>query len=189
MTRFASLLLLAAALLGTGCAQMKMGAPVPGIENIQKARASGIPAVALGTFKLAPGKDAALDQRVVVRTNSIYSPYDSSFASYLKESLAVDLAAAGLLNAASTTVISGLLTDSQLNVPTGPANATVAARFTVTRAGANVYEKELRASSAWTASFIGVEAISGGLNEYGLLYRKLLAQLLDDPQFVAALRK
>jgi hypothetical protein len=183
------LLCLPVLLAVAGCAQLKMGAPVPSIDNIQKARASGMPAVALGSFKLAPGKDASLDQKVVVRSNTFYSPYDSSFANYLKETLATDLAAAGLLDPKSPTVIEGWLTDSRLEVPSGPAKAGVAARFKVTRSGALLYERELSASASWTAPFIGVEAIPGAMNEYGLLYRKLVAQLLDDPAFHAALRK
>jgi hypothetical protein len=184
--RSLTLAVLCAATLATGCAQLRMGAPIPSIENIQKARAAGIAPVSLGAFKPAPGKDAAMDQRVVVRTNTIFSPFDNSFAAYLRETLATDLRAAGLLDPASRIVISGTLTESVLDAPSGPARGVVAARFTVERNGVVAYARELRAEAAWTAGFIGVEAIPTAMNQYGLLYRSLVTQLLDDPAFRAA---
>ncbi|QJW83564.1 hypothetical protein HK414_03755 [Ramlibacter terrae] len=120
-----------------GCAILPLGAPVPSVQNIGKARAAGIAPVALGTFRLAPGVDPAIDQRIVIRSNTVHAPTGSSFAQYLRETLATDLQAAGLLAPAASTVISGELLDSRIDVPTGtaPAWGTVAARFTVTRAG------------------------------------------------------
>jgi len=187
--RFA--LLVAAAGLGllTGCAQMRLGAPVPGIDNIQKARSSGIAPVALGHFGLAAGRPAGMDQSVTARTNTIFSPYDSSFAGYLKENLATDLRAAGLLEPASPIVIEGQLTDSQLDAAVGFGQGSVAARFAVIRAGAKVYEREFRASSRWESPFVGAIAVPAAVNEYSLLYRKLVELLLDDPAFRSAAKK
>lgn len=184
-------LLVAAAGLGllTGCAQMRLGAPVPGIDNIQKARSSGIAPVALGRFSLAAGRPAGMDQSVTARTNTIFSPYDSSFASYLKENLATDLRAAGLLEPASPIVIEGQLTDSQLDAAVGLGQGSVAARFVVIRAGAKVYEREFRASGRWESPFVGAIAVPAAVNEYSLLYRKLVALLLDDPAFRSAAKK
>ena len=172
-----------------GCAQLRMGAPIPSIDNMQAARSAGIAPVALGTFALAPGKSPSMDQSVSVRSNTVYAPEGSSFARYLRATLTTDLEAAGLLDPASGIVIEGLLTDSQLDVPTGTARGSVAARFSVTRSGAKVYDKELRASAEWASSFIGVEAIPTAMNQYGLLYRKLVAMLLADAEFRAAAKR
>jgi hypothetical protein len=172
-----------------GCAQLHLGAPIPSIDNIQSARASGIAPVALGSFSLAPGKSPSVDQYVTARTNTFYAPDGGSFARYLRATLATDLAAAGLLDPASGTVIEGLLTDSQLDVPSGQARGSVAARFIVTRGGAKVYDRELRANAQWTAPFIGIEAVPAAMNHYGLLYRQLLAALLEDPAFRAAAKR
>lgn len=173
----------------TGCAQIQLGAPVPSIENIQRAKAAGIVPVALGDFKLSPGRPLDLDQKVSVRSNSVFSPYGSSFARYLKETLATDLAAAGLLDPTSRSVIEAFLVDSQLDVPTGQAKGLVAARFVVNREGVKVYDKELSASASWQAPFVGVEAIPAAINEYGLLYRQLLTKLLQDDAFKSALKR
>lgn len=173
----------------TGCAQMQLGAPVPGIDNIQKAKGAGIAPVSLGAFSLAAGKPAAMDQSVTARTNRIFSPYDSSFAKYLKESLATELRAAGLLDETSMIVIEGQLTDSQLDAAVGVATGSVAARIKVTRAGEQVYDRELRASGSWESPFVGAYAVPAAVGEYALLYRKLVSQLLDDPAFRQAAKR
>lgn len=178
-----------ALLLLSGCAQLRLGAPIPSIDNIQAARTSGITTVALGRFALAPGMSPSVDQYVTVRTNTLFAPDGSSFARYLRATLATDLEGAGLLDPASGTVIEGLLTDSRLDVPSGQARGSVAARFIVTRGGSKVYDKELRANAQWTAPFIAVEAVPTAMNQYSLLYRKLLALLLEDPEFRAAARR
>lgn len=179
----------AALLIAAGCAQVPMGAPVASIDNIQKARTSGVAPLAVGNFALASGKEPAIDQRVSIRSNTVYSPYGSSFARYLQETLKTDLAAAGLLDAGSSLTLEGSLVDSRLDVPAGQAHGAVAAVFTLKRAGAMVYEKQHRAEAQWQASFIGVEAIPAAINQYGLLYRRLVGLLLDDADFQAAARK
>lgn len=174
-----------------GCANISIGAPVATLENIGAARDGGIAPVALGPFKVAAGRPSGMDTKIVIRSNSILSPYDNSLAGYLKESLAVDLRAAGLLDPASTIVVTGELTDSAIDVPMGnvPAYAAVAAKFTVTRAGARVYEREFQARTDWTTKFMGVEEIPVAIGRYGLLHRKLVTDLLLDPQFRAAVQR
>lgn len=177
----AALIVGAAAL--TGCAQIKMGAPAPSIDNIQMAKASGMAPASLGEFAPAPGKPARFDAGLDVRSNTLSSPIDGSFAKYLKETLATELMAAGLLDAASTLVIQGQLTQSELAVPTSQASGTLGARFVVVRAGRTVYDKELKVAATWESSFVGAVAIPAAVNEYTSLYRKLVGQLLGDPDF------
>jgi hypothetical protein len=69
-----------------------------------------------------------------------------------------------------------------------PAYAAVAAKFTITRAGARVYEREFQARTDWTTKFMGVEEIPVAIGRYGLLHRQLVSELLRDPQFRAAAR-
>lgn len=173
-----------------GCANLSIGSPVATIENIAAARDSGIAPVALGRFSLEPGRPSGMGEKIVIRSNSIRSPYEDSLAGFLKETLAVELRAAGLLDAASAIVVSGELTDSAIDVPMGnsPASSTVAAKFVVTRGGARVYEREFRASENWTTKFMGVEEIPVAIGRYAVLHRKLVSDLLRDPQFRAAAR-
>jgi len=169
-----------------GCAQIPLGAPAPSFENIQKARTSGTAPVAIGQFRVAPGANPEIDAGLSVRSNSVVSPVEGSFAQYLRQTLTTDFQAAGLYDAASTTTLSGFLTDSTLDVPSDTGRASLGARFVVVREGKTVYEKELKTSATWPSMFIGMEAIPTGINQYTSLYHKLVGTLLDDPDYRAA---
>lgn len=186
--RWALMPLLAAAALMTGCAQMKLGAPVASVDNIQKAKASGLAPSAVGEFTLAKGKPAEMDAGVSIRSNTLSSPFEQSFAKYLKETLSAELKAAGLLDPASTTVIRGELTDSMLDAAIGEGKGALGARFMVVKAGKVVFDKELRTEAKWESSFVGAVAIPRAVNEYTTLHRQLVTKLLDDPQFRAAVK-
>jgi hypothetical protein len=172
-----------------GCAVVPLGSPTPSLQNVAAFRAAALPPLALGNFTLAADRDASLDRRVAMRAVVLHSPSGGSFAAYLKETFAADLRAAGLLDPRAECVISAQLTDNQLTVPTGVASATLSARFTVTRGSSPVYSKELQASYQWSAEFIGFEALPNALNVYEQLYRKLTRNLLEDPEFLAAVKR
>jgi hypothetical protein len=185
--------LLAAVLMAlglAGCANLSIGSPVATLENVSAIRDSGIAPLALGRFSLGAGLPSGINEKIVIRSNSIRSEFDGSLAGHLKETLAVDLRAAGLLDAASTIVVSAELTESAIDVPMGsaPAYGQVAARFIVTRAGARVYEREFRARTEWTTRFMGVEEIPVAIGRYALLHRQLVSDLIADAQFRAAAR-
>jgi hypothetical protein len=179
-------LLLAAAVL-TGCAQVPMGTPVASLETIQAARSIGMAPVAVGEFKLSPGKNPSLDKSLSIRASGVSSPFDASFARYLQETLRAELKAAGLEDPASETSIRGLLTDNQVDSGIGQGSGSLAARFIVERAGHKVvYDKELKVEATWDSSFVGAVAIPTARNEYSLLYRKLVRALLADADFRSA---
>ncbi len=172
----------------TGCAT-QLGPPVASADNTTKARATGMGTVQVGPFALAPGKDKSLDTGVSVRASRASAPTGGSFAEYLRETLIVELKSAGLLNPASPAVITGFLTDSQVDPAMSEGSGKLAARFVVTRTGSVVYDKELTVSSKWESSFLGAVAIPAAINEYTALYRKLVGVLLDDPTFKEATRR
>lgn len=171
--------------LMTGCAQLQIGAPAATVDNIQKAKASGLPPSNVGGFALAKDKPADMDKSFSLRSNGLTSP-TGSFSKHLQETLAAELKAAGLLDPASTTTIQGELTDNQLDASIGTGKGALAARFVVNRSGQTIYDKVLRSDATWESSFVGAVAIPAAVNEYSGLYRKLVAQLLDDPQFRTA---
>lgn len=179
---------LAAALLA-GCASIQLGAPTASLETVQRARAAGLPAMAVGEFALAPGKPTALDASFSLRTNTVFSPYGRSFAHYLKETLAAELKAAGLLDPAAAAEIRGWLTESQVDGSMGTGLGRVCARFAVLRGGQQLYDKEFSAENQWESPYLGVVAIPLAINHYTVLHRQLVGQLLADPDFVAALRR
>jgi len=183
LRRLTALLMCTGTVVLVGCANVQLAEPTAVVENVQKARASGMAPVAIGAFNLAPGKNPSMDQAISIRSNRFYSPYDNSFSKYLAQTLAVNLRAAGLLATDSRWMIQGELTQSTLHVPTKQGKGSLAGRFFVLDEGRKTYDKEHEVEAKWESSFVGVVAIPAAINEYMALYHKLIGQLLDDPEF------
>lgn len=170
----------------SGCSTLTMSTPQPNIENTQATRSLKAEPMAVGKFIIAPDKDASMDQGISIRTNTLQSPEQNSFAAYLGKTLKVELETAGLLNENSTTVISADLLDSRLEAPIGKSAASLSARFKVDRNGSNVFQKVLSVSDEWDSPFIGAIAIPAAIGRYENLHKKLVNQLLTDEVFRAA---
>ncbi len=177
-----------AALQLTGCASLTMTPAKPTVENATKLRSAAIAPLAVGTFKIDAAKSKD-DGEVNMRgSNSLQAP-GGSFAQYLGESLKVELQSAGLLDPASQTVITGTLTQTELNASIGTGTAKLGARFVVTRDGAVRFDRELAVNAEWESSFMAAVAIPLAANNYEGLYRKLVSKLIDDEAFRAAVAK
>lgn len=173
----------------TACQTVKLPAPSPSPANVEKLRAASLTPVNTGTFVLAPGRDKAMDTaQGGLRSNSI-EPQGGSFALQLRDELATELRAAGLLDPNAKTVIEGQLTDSKLDAAIGTGTGRLAARFVVKRDGKQVFDKELFAEASWESSFIGGIAIPAAVQQYGALYKTLVGKLIDDADFRAALAR
>lgn len=173
-----------------GCAQLSMGQPKPNIDTTAKLRGAQMSSASLGAFALEAGKPEGMDKSVSMRGgNSLNSPVNGSFAQYLRESLKVELEAAGLLDPQSPTVISGKLTRSDLDAAIGTGKGQLTARFQVQRADKVRYDRELGVESTWESSFIGGVAIPLAASNYEGLYRKLVAKLLEDTDFRKAVSR
>lgn len=166
-----------------GCAELPMHAPTPSFDVIEKAKASRTAPVALGQFKVDPSVNPDIDKGLSVRTNQLFSPYEHSFAQFLRQAALTDLQAAGLYDANAPVTLSGYLTDSMLSVPADSGEASLGVRFILTRSGQKVFEKELKTRASWESSFLGVTAIQDGINQYTNLYHKILGILLSDPYY------
>ncbi|MCO4094848.1 MAG: hypothetical protein HEQ37_15275 [Acidovorax sp.] len=180
---------LALVVLTTGCAQMTMGTPQPTAENTASLRQAKLAEARVGAFTLDAGKPAQMDKGHSLRGAQMQAPTNGSFAEYLRESLRVELAAAGLLNPQADAVISGFLTHTDVAPDIGTGTAALSARFVVTRGGAKRYEQELSVQSEWESSFMGAVAVPAAAQQYEGLYRKLVGRLVADPAFRQALAK
>ena len=178
---------LIAGLALSGCAQVPLTYQ-PTMQNLETIKAANVAPTSLGVFAVAPDKAPAIDQSVSARSATVVSPINGSFAQYLKDALMQELRAAGKYDPASPVVISGLLTRNMLDAPMTTGSGALAARFTVTRSGTRVYEKELEEKAEWPSSFIGAEAIPRAINEYASLYKKLIGRLFGDAEFKAAVQ-
>lgn len=188
MTQLTKLLIvpvLAALFLG-GCAQIPLTPPSAKAEIVEKARASRLAPINVGSFKPDPKLGAENDRGINVRSNTLSSPVEGSFAQYLRETLIVDLKASGLYDANSPATLSGFLTESLLDVGIETGQSNLGARFVLSNGGKILYDKELKASASWSSSFVGAIAIPQGINQYADLYHKLVGMLFDDPDYQKA---
>ncbi|MFB9241432.1 hypothetical protein IV454_07460 [Massilia antarctica] len=171
-----------------GCAPMSMSVPAATMENAVKLRNADFDKVAVGSFTLDASKNASLDKSHSIRASTVVAP-GGSFAQYLGETLKAELLSASLLDANAPTVITGTLTQTDVDAAIGTGKGVLAARFVVTRAAQVRYDRELKVESSWESSFIGATAIPLAAREYELQYRKLIGELLGDEKFRAAISK
>ena len=146
-------------------------------------------AAAATNVALAPGLDPALDRTLPGLRGNTLAPAKGSWARLLRDTLEIELSAAGLYDPASSSVIAGELIESSVDAAIGTGTARLAARFRVTRGGEQVYERALDVEARWSSSFVGAIAIPEAINQYGALYKALVAKLIDDPDFRRALAK
>lgn len=179
-------LLLGASLLAAGCATVTVPPPAPNVELTEKLRAMPLAKMRVGSFVLASGKPAEMDRTVGGLRGSSLTPADGSFARQLRSELETALRSASLLDDASSLLVQGELTDSQVDAAIGTGTARLAARFVLTRGGAQRFNKELVVESRWESSFIGAVAIPLAMNQYAALYRALVTKLVEDAEFRAA---
>jgi hypothetical protein len=179
------LLVLMAALAGTGCSIM---APkyTASLTNVQQVKDSGIQAVKVGNFTSAPGKGNA--NPISLRGSSLDSPYDKSYAKYVAEALTQELSLAGKLAPDAQIEVSGVLTKNDISIPVSSGSGDIEARFVVTRGGTVKYDQVKSIHDEWDSSFVGAIAIPRATERYPVMVQKLLATLYADAAFTQALK-
>jgi hypothetical protein len=118
-----------------------------------------------------------------IRASSYNSPFNDSFAEYLKAALGSELEAAGKLDPKAPVVITGELQTNSLDPAIGTGNAHISARIVIKRGNDVVFDKVVHGDSEWESSFIGAIAIPMARQQYGETMKKLLANLFSDPGF------
>ncbi len=171
----------------TGCASVTMPAAAPSAANAEKLRATKLVPAQMGSFKLATGKPADMDTTLGGLRGSSVSPANGSFAGQLRDEIASELAAAGLLDPKSGIVIEGQLTDSMVDAGMSTGKGRLAAKIQVKRGGQTLFDKEVVAEATWESSFVGAIALPAAINQYGALYKTLAGKLFDDADFKRAL--
>ena len=190
ITRFAGVASVAVGVaLLTGCASVRMQAPTPSGTTVEKLRSANLAPAATGRFALAAGKPEDMDKFISLRGVNSLQPAGGSFSQQLKDTLIAELTAAGLHDPASKHVIEAELTDNQADPAIGTGTGRLAAKFRVVRAGVPAFDKEFAVDAKWESSFIGAIAIPTAAREYSALYKALVAKLLEDGDFKAALAR
>jgi len=176
------------ALALAGCGSVPLPQHQASVEAIQSLRSSGVAPMKVGAFTKAPKIPALQDKSIVSRSVTVTSPDDGSFAVYLGNVLKADLEAAGKLGPASELEVQGVLTANELSTGIKTGTGALGARFTITRHGMAVYDKNVVARQQWEGDFIGAVAIPDAINHYQSLYKELVEKLLSDEEFRKAAR-
>lgn len=165
-----------------GCESVTMRAPVASERNVASLRAAGLGPVSLGQFDLDHhnvGKDGHFE----LRGSAVKSPYQGSFADYLREIIKTHLAAAGVYRLNSDTVLSAMLTESHLNAGAQTGSGSLKGKFIVKSKGAVVYEREIGYDETWESSPFTQQAVPWAIDRYENMYQKIVLELFNDPQF------
>lgn len=176
-------------LVAAGCANVQLSATGATPATVERLRAAQLAPAQVGAFRLAPGRPESMDNALPGLRGNTLSPAKGSWSQHLKDTLVVELTAAGLYDPTAGVVIEGQLTDSQVDAAIGTGTGRLAARFTVAKHGRNIYDKEVVADARWESSFIAAVAIPEAMNQYGTFYKTLVSKLVDDPDFRRALAK
>ena len=183
---FALAALTVGAALLTGCAGP---APnyAPSVDNVEALKKSGIAPTHVGMVTVATGMPGASE--IGIRAHTMVSPVGGHYGEYLAQALRSELQMAKLYDANSTTVVSGTLTRNTLDTSSfSMSSGAMAARFMVKQGDTVRYNKEKSVQFQWPGAFIGAEAIPAAVNNYPVLVRKLITELITDPDFTQALK-
>lgn len=172
-----------------GCASVKMSPPSASADTLHKLRAANLASSSVGEFGLAPGLKPGLDKSLGGLRGMSLQSANESFSQQLKDTVIVELKAAGLYDEKSELQIEAQLLENQVNAAITTGSAKLAANFTVDKAGKRLFEKSFSVDSQWDSSFIGDIAVPEAINRYSSLYRQLVAKLFDDKDFQITLAR
>lgn len=187
MQRFTNALLaVAITIASTGCAVV---APqyTASIENVQALKDSGNYTTKVTDFQ--PGKDKTYNNPIVLRSSTMTSPYNDSYASYVAEALKQELSLAKKLSADANTEITGTLLRNDIEAA-GVSIGTVdlEARFVVKRGSQIRYDQVKSVRHEYPSAFAAAVAIPKAVQEYPVAVQKLLNLVYSDKSFIEALK-
>jgi hypothetical protein len=123
-----------------------------------------------------------------LRTQSMRSPTGFDFGDYVAAALRTELQAAQLDSPASATEITGTLLQNQLDTRQAQHNnGAMDVRFMVTRGPWLVFDKVKSVTYQWPSAADSAAAAPAAMQGYTAMVRTLLASLIADPDFIAAL--
>lgn len=146
----------------------------------------------IGKAPMRAGQFSALDtanKSLQLRASSMVSPYNDSYADYLREALRNDLIEAGRLDENAHIVVDGVLLKNDMDISgLSLGTAGMSARFAIKRGNGVQFEKEISVTHDWNSDFRGAIAIPMARDMYPVVVQKLLRALYADPDFAAATR-
>jgi hypothetical protein len=158
----------------------------PSIDNVEAIKKSGVKAMNVGAFTVAPG--ATGGSSISLRGSSM-NPVSGDYAAYLADALKQELTLAGALDLKASVEVGGVLVKNDIAAGGMSTNSgEIEARFVVRNGSQVRYDALKRVDLSWESSFVGAVAIPKAQQQYPVLVQQLIGKLLADPQFLAALR-
>jgi hypothetical protein len=188
MNRFTTALLaLGVSVFSSGCTMMMAPQYTASLDNVQILRDSGSHTAKVGEFDAS--KDKTYANPISIRSVSLVSPYDDSYASYLTAALKQELSLAKKLSPDANVEITGTVLKNDINTSGESMSwAQVEARFIVKRNGQLRYDQVKSMKHEFPSSFSANVAIPKAVQEYPVAVQKLLHQLYIDKAFIEALK-
>lgn len=147
-------------------------------------RNNGLEHATIGNFA---AKEPGLEQ-LTIRGNPLTSA-TGTFSGDIRQALETELRQAGLLATDQKVTITGTLLTNELDgrgISQG--DASISMEFVVQHEGVEAWRGVKMASNTWKSSFIGAKAIPAASQGYVQTIGKLIAELVADPAFQAALK-
>lgn len=137
----------------------------------------------------APEDQRATLNKISLRANSMTSPYNDSYAEYLREALKQELRDAGRYDENADLEVSGVLLKNAVDAwDFKVGTAQLSARFIVRRGPAVRYDGVVTIEHQWPSAFPAMIAVPTARDNYPIAVQKLIKQLLADPKFISALK-
>ncbi|HVI59816.1 MAG TPA: hypothetical protein VM619_13230 [Luteimonas sp.] len=169
-----------------GCVSVPAPAYQPGIGNTRLLLDGGKTGISLGKFDAAPGVE---NEGLGIRGSTLSAGGDGTFSTYVRDAVRAELDAAARYEPGSPLSLACTLTGNSIDsggIGSSKGEASVSARFVLSREGVVRYDRTLTARHQWDSSFIGAIAIPAAIDNYPAAVQKLVERLFSDPDFERA---
>ncbi|MES1191938.1 MAG: hypothetical protein ABUS47_12780 [Steroidobacter sp.] len=172
----------------TGCMTITASRYDSNPANAEHLTAEHLVAVNVAPITVQKGSTAKV-KSIGLRAATYVAP-SGSFCDYIHDALVDELNNADLIDDKANTIIDGLLIKNDVDIAGfSKGKADISVKFTVKRDGNTVFDKVISAHTEWPSSFLGDIAISRGASNYPLAVRELVGNLVNDADFLKALKK
>ena len=170
----------------TGCLQMQTPYYDPSFSVYGLLEAQQLRPVRVGEVILT-SKDL---NRISIRGNPMKSSVDDSYAQYIAFALKGELAKAKILAETSDLYLSVQITENDMDVGSGQAEAVLVGDVTVmdTVSGVELYRETVTGRHSWDSAFFGGIAIGRARENYPYVVKSFIRSLFQSEKFRAALK-
>lgn len=181
------MVLVATALMFSGCASFTAPTYSPHYETIDRLKKINIEKMSVG--EVQPRDPKASVNNITLRGAMLISP-SGTFANYLENAIRSDLMEIGLYDPTSSTRVDATILKNDIDVSgLSTGYGAMEVKLTINKKGAIVFDKVYWENTQFESSFAGAVAIPKGQNEYPNLVRALLQKVYVDPAFIEAVKK